>query len=275
MGHQDIGSIEQSSNSGNSKNDVDIPRTSSFGIEKAAADPLLNNPLIKPITSEPNENLNICDAVAIDIGTSKCKIAVCKEEYIQIVEHEANRSVPSYVALSEQGEWLVGRMAENYAVCLQNVIYVEDCARSTMNHIVSGMLFPTIKLIDEPIAVAAAYAPKLNIHPEGDVVLVFCMGAGYLQVAAYFIQQKTQEEKANWTDLTIAQISGIEPIVENFAGDDIDRLIFEEMMDKLAKQLQDLFKLQDQIKFQYQLQLQNQLQLQHQIQLQDQLQVQD
>ena len=36
---------------------------------------------------------------------------------------EANRSVPSYVALSEQGEWLVGKMAENYAVCLQNVIY--------------------------------------------------------------------------------------------------------------------------------------------------------
>ena len=36
---------------------------------------------------------------------------------------EANRSVPSYVAYSEQREWLVGRMAENYAVCLQNVIY--------------------------------------------------------------------------------------------------------------------------------------------------------
>ena len=36
---------------------------------------------------------------------------------------EANRAVPSYVAYSEQREWLVGRMAENYAVCLQNVIY--------------------------------------------------------------------------------------------------------------------------------------------------------
>ena len=87
--------------------------------------------------SEANKNPNIRDAIAIDIGTSKCKIAVCKEKYIQIVEHgvspsyfnanmiflESSRSVPSYVALSEQNEWLVGRMAENYAVCLQNVIY--------------------------------------------------------------------------------------------------------------------------------------------------------
>ncbi|PAV67055.1 hypothetical protein WR25_18393 [Diploscapter pachys] len=175
-----------------------------------------SNPHIKTITREASENSNICDAVAIDIGTSKCKIAVCKERYIQIVEHEANRSVPSYVAYSEQREWLVGRMAENYAVCLQNVIYVE--------------------LIDEPLAVTAAYAPRLNIHLKGDVALVFCMGAGYLQVAAYFIQQKAQEEKANWTDLTIAPISEIEPIVENFAGDEIDRLIVEEMMKNLEKQ---------------------------------------
>ena len=57
-----------------------------------------------------------------------------------------------------------------------------------------------VRLIDEPIAVAAAYASKLNIHPKGDVALVFCMGAGYLQVAAYFIQEKTHEEVAfMWT----------------------------------------------------------------------------
>ena len=53
-----------------------------------------------------------------------------------------------------------------------------------------------VRLIDEPIAVAAAYASKLNIHPKGDVALVFCMGAGYLQVAAYFIQQKIHQEVA-------------------------------------------------------------------------------
>ena len=46
-----------------------------------------------------------------------------------------------------------------------------------------------VELVDEPIAVAAAYAPKLDIHPNGDIALVFCMGAGYLQIAAYFIQQ--------------------------------------------------------------------------------------
>ena len=51
-----------------------------------------------------------------------------------------------------------------------------------------------VELIDEPIAVAAAYAPKLDIHPNGDIALVFCMGAGYLQIAAYFIQQKDQQE---------------------------------------------------------------------------------
>ncbi|PAV62949.1 hypothetical protein WR25_03852 [Diploscapter pachys] len=199
-------------------------------------DPTRNNPFVKTITSEANQNPNIRDAIAIDIGTSKCKIAICKEKYIQIVEHEANRSVPSYVALSEQGEWLVGKMAENYAICLQNVIYdirwllgktngeinrVQDEKRyffkrsenlpDNVNHIVVAMSSATatqnqpevipsidipVELIDEPIAVAAAYATRLNIHPKGDVALVFCMGAGYLQVAAYFIQQKAQQEVA-------------------------------------------------------------------------------
>ncbi|PAV68331.1 hypothetical protein WR25_12970 [Diploscapter pachys] len=100
--------------------------STSQSIAKTTTDPTQNNPSIKPTMSEVNENPNIRDAIAIDIGTSKCKIAICKEKYIQIVEHEANRSVPSYVALSEQGEWLIGRMAENYAVCLQNVIYDVD-----------------------------------------------------------------------------------------------------------------------------------------------------
>ncbi|PAV81112.1 hypothetical protein WR25_20051 [Diploscapter pachys] len=59
------------------------------------------------------------------------------------------------------------------------------------------------------------------------------MGARYLQVAAYFIQQ----EKVNhWTDWIITPMPEIEPIVENFAGDDIDRLIFDKMMDKLTQQ---------------------------------------
>ena len=51
-----------------------------------------------------------------------------------------------------------------------------------------------VELIYEPIAVAAAYAPRLNLDPQGDVALVFCMGAGYLQVAAYLIQQKPQQK---------------------------------------------------------------------------------
>ena len=46
-----------------------------------------NNPSVKTITSEASENPYIRDAIAIDIGTSKCRIAVCKEKYIQIVEH--------------------------------------------------------------------------------------------------------------------------------------------------------------------------------------------
>ena len=53
-----------------------------------------------------------------------------------------------------------------------------------------------VELIYEPIAVAAAYAPRLNLHPKGNVARVFCMGAGYLQVAAYFIQQKIHQEVA-------------------------------------------------------------------------------
>ncbi|PAV60320.1 hypothetical protein WR25_19191 [Diploscapter pachys] len=151
----------------------DIKRGStSQSIPTTTRDPTPSNLSVKTITSETNKNPNICDAIAIDIGTSK------------------------------------------------------------------------FKLIDEPIAVAAAYAPKLNIHPKGDVALVFCMGAGYLQVAAYFIRQEiheeTQEEKAkwiNWTDWVINKISGIEPIVKNFAGDDIDRLIFDKMMDKVTQQM--------------------------------------
>ncbi|PAV82414.1 hypothetical protein WR25_11258 [Diploscapter pachys] len=262
-------------------------RSTSQSIAKVTADPtpslIPNNPLVEANTNETSENPNIRDAIAIDIGTSKCRISICKDKYIQIVEHEANRSVPSYVALSEQDEWFVGKMAENYAVCLQNVIYVEDCAKSAVNHIVASMPSSTatpnqpegqpeakksrsdhgessqqsenqaklqdnldkrtpldditIKLIDEPIAVAAAYAPRLNIDSKGDVALVFCMGAGYLQIATYFIQEKAQEEKTNWTDWIITEISGIEPIAENFAGDDIDRLIFEEMMEKLTQQV--------------------------------------
>ncbi|PAV92065.1 hypothetical protein WR25_03040 [Diploscapter pachys] len=279
-----------------------VPQKDIWKNVESAPDPTPNNPSVKTITSEASENPYIRDAIAIDIGTSKCNIAICKDKHIQIVEHESTRSVPSYVAYSEQKEWLVGKMAENYAVCLQNVIYgiatfemivpgeenpefvtveqvfvklleplfatayknlqhpttiaitvpikldqnykkvVEYYAGIAVNHIVAEMPSSTttqnIKLIDEPIAVAAAYAPRLNIHPKGDVALVFCMGAGYLQVAAYFIQEEAQQKKANhWTDWIITQISGIEPIVvENFAGNDIDKLIFEEMMEKLKKQ---------------------------------------
>ena len=108
-----------------------------FQIAKTTTDPTPNISSIKSITSETNQNPNIRDAICIDVGTSKCRISICKDKYIQIVEHgasysylnaniaflESSRSVPSYVALSEQNEWLIGKMAENYAVCLQNVIY--------------------------------------------------------------------------------------------------------------------------------------------------------
>ncbi|PAV63636.1 hypothetical protein WR25_05802 isoform D [Diploscapter pachys] len=257
---------------GSPNNYVKIHRTLSFARDTTrdpardtTRDPLPNNPHIKPITSEVNNNPYIRDAIAIDIGTSKCRISICKDKYIQIVEHESSRSVPSYVALSEQNEWLVGRMAENYAVCLQNPStsiaitipiqseqgyenVVKGCVRSAVDQIVAEMPSSTatqnIELIDEPIAVAAAYAPRLNLHSEGNVALVFCMGAGYLQVMAYLIQQKAQEEvqqearqeKVNWTEWIIAQISGIKPIVKNFAGDNIDRLIFDNMMEKLTQQ---------------------------------------
>ncbi|PAV72501.1 hypothetical protein WR25_05902 [Diploscapter pachys] len=228
----------------------DVPQKDIWKNVESAPDPTPNNPSVKTITSEASENPHIRDAIAIDIGTSKCNIATCKDKYIQIIEHESSRSVPLYVALSEQGEWLVGKMAENYAVCLQNVIYenamkriVDAMPSSTTTQDQPEVIIPfddiPVELIDEPIAVAAAYAPRLNIHPKGDVALVFCMGAGYLQVAAYFIQQKARQEKANhWTDWIITQISGIESIVvENFAGNDIDKLIFEEMMKKLDKQV--------------------------------------
>ena len=42
---------------------------------------------INKISSNPNNNPNIRDAIAIDIGTSKCRISICKDKYIQIVEH--------------------------------------------------------------------------------------------------------------------------------------------------------------------------------------------
>ncbi|PAV71154.1 hypothetical protein WR25_07352 [Diploscapter pachys] len=166
------------------------------------------------ITSEPNKNPNIRDAIAIDIGTSKCRIAICKEKYIQIVEHESNRSVPTYVAYSEQGEWLVGRMAENYAICLQNIFdgfWERQMVKLTWYRIRSDTFSNDLK----------TYAMMEKTHEE----------------VQQKNQQETQKEKANWTDWIIAQISGIEPIVENFAGDDIDRLIFDKMMDKVTQQV--------------------------------------
>ena len=36
---------------------------------------------------------------------------------------ESNRAVPTYVARSEQGDWLIGKLAENYSVSLPSVVY--------------------------------------------------------------------------------------------------------------------------------------------------------
>ena len=69
---------------------------------------------------------------------------------------------------------------------------VDAMSSSTTNNKQDQPEVIPVELIDEPIAVAAAYAPRLNLHPKGDVALVFCMGAGYLQVAAYLIQQKVE-----------------------------------------------------------------------------------
>ena len=41
-----------------------------------------------------------------------------------------------------------------------------------------------------------------------------------------------------WTEWILTQISEIEQIVENFAGDNIDRLIFDKMMKKLTQQVE-------------------------------------
>ena len=36
---------------------------------------------------------------------------------------ESILDIPSYVAYSEQGEWLIGKIPENHTVYLQNIIY--------------------------------------------------------------------------------------------------------------------------------------------------------
>ncbi|PAV90944.1 hypothetical protein WR25_12927 [Diploscapter pachys] len=209
--------------------------TNRIDITTTATDPTRNNPFVKTITSEANQNPNIRDAIAIDIGTSKCKIAICKEKYIQIVEHESNRSIPSYVAYSEQGEWLVGRMAETYAVCLPNVIYD-----------IRWLLGKTNGEINQ-VQEEKRYFFKRSEHLSDDGIATFDMIGQEPEVNVEKIFEKLLEplfttayknlQKANWTDLTIAQISEIKPIVENFAGDDIDRLIFDKMMEKLTQQM--------------------------------------
>lgn len=42
---------------------------------------------INRISSNSNNNPNVRDAIAIDIGTSKCRISICKDQHVQIVEH--------------------------------------------------------------------------------------------------------------------------------------------------------------------------------------------
>ncbi|PAV82769.1 hypothetical protein WR25_24719 isoform E [Diploscapter pachys] len=282
---------------------------------------------IKRISSTSNNNQNIRDAIAIDIGTSKCRISICKDQHVQIVEHESNRAVPTYVARSEQGDWLVGKLAENYSVSLPSVAYdirwltektyadvnydkeylfnfakhksptdlviielplpkeagnvakeietqfypsrllsillitvlktafgfvnnpssitvtiplgsdsnyrdrIKDILRHALNKVANPDIPSTtlIRLIEEPTAVVASYAHRLNLHPKGDVVLSFCMGSGYLQAELVYIQKKTD----HWTIHKIPDIQAV--YVENKAGNYIDQLIFEYLMKIVRK----------------------------------------
>ncbi|PAV85000.1 hypothetical protein WR25_10265 [Diploscapter pachys] len=248
---------------------------------------------INRISSNSNNNPNVRDAIAIDIGTSKCRISICKDQHVQIVEHESNRAVPTYVARSEQGDWLVGKLAENYLVSLPSVVYdirwltektyadvekydkkylfnfakhknptdlviielplpkeagnvakeietqfypsrllsillitvlktafgfvnnpssiavtiplgsdsnyrdrIKDILKHALNKVANPDIPSTtlIRLIEEPTAVVASYAHRLNLHPKGDVVLSFCMGSGYLQAELMYIQKKIKNK---------------------------------------------------------------------------------
>ncbi|PAV61542.1 hypothetical protein WR25_09865 [Diploscapter pachys] len=202
-----------------------------------------SNPHIKTITNETNKNPNICDAIAIDIGTSKCKIAICKEKYIQIVEHEANRSVPSYVALSEQGEWLVGRMAENYAVCLQNVIYDVDS------------LYRNGDEDCDLVAVIQKDEIVKYYNKEVDQVIKK-VGKVYKEIKPKFILLAGGSTRI---PLVFTGLSGVfkDSTVCNFLNVDEEQLKLQEYQPKLKDQLQ----------LEYQLQVQNQLELQDQFQL--------
>ncbi|PAV72493.1 hypothetical protein WR25_05901 isoform E [Diploscapter pachys] len=83
-------------------------------------------------------------------------------------------------------------------------------------------------LIEEAIAVAAGYAPSLNLHDKGDAVLVFNMGARYLQVAPYFMRKETDY-------CMIFKIFGVDTTIkEDFGGDYINELISEKLIEKIT-----------------------------------------
>lgn len=74
--------------------------------------------------SANSENKNLEDisthaAIGIDLGTENCCIAAFKEnedEPAIITIHRGSLAIPSYVALDDDGNWLVGEEAKNQAV---------------------------------------------------------------------------------------------------------------------------------------------------------------
>ena len=55
--------------------------------------------------------------IGIDLGTEYCCVGTFKNEKIEIVKNrKGNKTTPSYVALAQNGKWLVGEDAKNQAV---------------------------------------------------------------------------------------------------------------------------------------------------------------
>ncbi|PAV88730.1 hypothetical protein WR25_11800 [Diploscapter pachys] len=84
--------IDSSQSSNEHSNIETSTHESGYVLQRGTWGPAPNDLNIETITNEAIKNPYIRDAIAIDIGTSKCKIAICKDNYIQIVEHGVSSS---------------------------------------------------------------------------------------------------------------------------------------------------------------------------------------
>ena len=56
-------------------------------------------------------------AVGIDLGTSYCRIAVWKEDKVEIIPNEiGEQEIPSFITITKNNERLVGTTAQNYRI---------------------------------------------------------------------------------------------------------------------------------------------------------------